>query len=150
MAVPEVIPIVYKSDYPAGIGYRTSTIGRYEGGQFFARVIAAMRQGRWRWYSVLHLFDPDGGHVRSDIWFAGTTPGGEPEAVRRAEEHLAPLLDALPGREYGDIAIRLFRVEFDGGIFGLIDVSDPERVDRAELYPGGLGFHWPWDGEYDT
>lgn len=153
MSVPDVIPILREPDY------RTDTIGRYDGGQFFACVTGATRedyrhgpgwQEHQRWYSVLHLFDSHCSHVRSDIWFAGTTADGQQEAVHRAEEHLTPLLDALRGREYGDIAIRLFRVEFDGVIFGLIDESEPDRGDWAELYPDMLGFHEPWNGEYDT
>jgi hypothetical protein len=153
MALPDVIPIRHEADY------RTDTIGWYEDGQFFACITGATREDYrhgpdWeehtRWYSVLHLFDHEGNHVRSDIWFAGTTAEGQREAVRRAEEHLTPLLDRLPGREYGNIAIRLFRVEFDGVVFGLIDESEPERGDWAELYPNFLGFHEPWNGEYDT
>jgi formate hydrogenlyase regulatory protein HycA len=149
MAVPDVIPILHEPDY------RTDRIGRYDGGQFVACVTGATREGDdrdadSRVYSVLHLFDRDGAHVRSDIWLAGTSAEDEEAVDRRAEEQLTARLDALPGREYGDIAIRLFRVDFDGLVFGLLDESDEERGDWAEPRPNDLGFYPPWDGEYDT
>jgi len=56
----------------------------------------------------------------------------------------------MAGHSYGDIRIRLFRVDFDGVVFGLIDESEPERGDWVELYPDRLGFHEPWNGLYDT
>jgi hypothetical protein len=51
--------------------------------------------------------------------------------------------------------VGLFQTEYDGILFGLIDESgdDPELGhggDWVELYPDRLGFHSPWDGEYDT
>jgi hypothetical protein len=153
VAVPDVIPIRREADY------RTDTIGCHTAGQFFASVTGAFRGSfrHWqegkepmRWYSVLHLFDRAGNHARSDIWFAGTTADGQRETVQRAEEHLSAVLDDLPGRRYGDIAVRLFRVDYDGVVFGLIDESEPERGDWVELYPECLGFHEPWNGLYDT
>jgi hypothetical protein len=35
-------------------------------------------------------------------------------------------------------------------VLGLIDESAPDRGDRVELYPDGLGFHKPCMGLYDT
>jgi hypothetical protein len=153
MAIPEVIPIRREADY------RTDTIGWYARGQFLASVTGAFRGSvkhgpegdePMRWYSVLHVFDPDGNYVESDIWFVGTTADGQRETVQRAEEHLSSLLGELPDREYRDVAVRLFRVDFDGVVFGLIDESDPDRGDWVELYPDCLGFHKPWNGLYDT
>jgi hypothetical protein len=34
--------------------------------------------------------------------------------------------------------------------FELVDESDEERGDWAELYPNRWGFDPPWDGRYDT
>jgi formate hydrogenlyase regulatory protein HycA len=123
------------------------------GGQFFASIHGAVPPGASpfdqtvvRWYVILHLFDQAGHHRQSDIWCAGVAR--LPFEV--AEARLQRLLDELPGREYCDIAIRPFRVEQDGIVFGLIDESDPERGDWAELYPDRLGFHPPWEGLYDT
>lgn len=81
---------------------------------------------------------------------------------------MAALLDGLPEREYGDIAIRPFQLMVDGVLFGLVvehhdresgdgdgDGEDGEgegegEDDWAELHPDQLGFYAPWDGLYDT
>jgi formate hydrogenlyase regulatory protein HycA len=161
---PEVIPIAHVS------GYRTDTIGRYDGGQFFASVTWAFREdytfdvGQWEehklLFAVLHTFDAEGRHRESDIWYAGTQdeqsrlrkPARDRTPVARAEARMAKLLDALPGRAYTDIAIRPFQVVVDGVVFGL--VIEPGEGDAdgdmAEFYPDELGFGPPWDGSYDT
>ncbi|WP_433719493.1 hypothetical protein ACQP2Y_32715 [Actinoplanes sp. CA-051413] len=148
MSLPEVIPIAHKP------GYRTGTIGGYDGGQFLAMVTGAYRhedehrRELMRWYGVMHLFDHAGIHESSEIRFLGA---GQFNEVRLDPEPLRTLLDALPGRRYGDIAIKPFRVDFDGVVFGLIDESgDHGSSNWAELYPARLGFHAPWNGEYDT
>ncbi len=165
MPVPDVIPIAHEP------GYRTDTIGRFEGGQFFASVTYAYRDGYTQaWgpredhkhvFAVLHTFDAAGNHLGSDIWRAGTSgeqrrlqdssPGDDP--ATRAEARLAQLLEALPGREYADIAVRPFQVEFDQVSFGLMieQHGEDETEDNwVELYPDRLGFSEPWNGIYDT
>jgi hypothetical protein len=156
VALPDVIPIRRIADY------RTDRVGRHPGGQFFACVTGAYRQGasigqEWqqhqRWYAVLHRFDREGGHVGSDIWFAGVAADGL-QVRERADEVLAGWLAAIGQVSYEDIAIKPFQVLFDG-VFGLVDESDDDPDeghggDWAELYPNRLGFHEPWDGDYDT
>ncbi|WP_326768391.1 hypothetical protein OG978_31230 [Streptomyces sp. NBC_01591] len=166
MTVPAIIPIAHEPDY------RTDTIGRYTGGQFLASVTYAFPDGftvddGWeehkRLYAVLHRFDHEGRHIDSDIWCAGTyaeqqqRPHGNGSVMARAESRMAALLDGLPEREYGDIAIRPFRLTVDGVLFGLVverhddgDESGEDEDDWAELYPDRLGFYAPWDGQYDT
>ncbi|GAA3024445.1 hypothetical protein GCM10020229_39650 [Kitasatospora albolonga] len=165
MSVPEVIPIRHEPDY------RTSTIGRCRGGQFFASVTATLPedwsdgdwQSRKRWYSVLHRFDEAGRHLDSRIQFTGTTADGERKAVDAAGLLLAEWLDALPDRQYQDIAIAPFEVRFEEALFGLVVEEDEDgepgeegeeegegRGVWVELYPDGLGFTAPWDGCYDT
>ncbi|MGW6416731.1 hypothetical protein [Streptomyces sp. NPDC055055] len=159
MSVPEVIPIRHEPEY------RTSTIGRWQGGQFFASVTAAFPEGwsgdDWqsqkRWCAVLHRFDEAGRHLDSRIQFTGSTAEGEQKAIDAARLLLAEWLDALPERQYQDITIAPFEVRFEGVLFGLVveedvDVEDEEE-DRgawAEFYPDGLGFNAPWNGCYDT
>jgi formate hydrogenlyase regulatory protein HycA len=146
MAVPSVIPIVHEA------GYHTDTIGAYTGGQFLANFSGAFRGepgprlgDEVHWYAYVHRFDDDGVHLSSNFRFITTTPPDSvhlgPEERERGERELAALLDTLDGRAFGDIAIRLFQVEHGG-------VADGEEW--VELYPEGLGFHPPWDGEYDT
>jgi formate hydrogenlyase regulatory protein HycA len=96
----------------------------------------------------LEVFDHEGNHRSSDISLVHAGRFCDEDA---SEELLFALLNTLPGGRFGDIAIRPFRVEFDGVIFGLIDESG-EHLDSdwAELYPDRLGFQHPWHGEYDT
>ncbi|MFI7499295.1 hypothetical protein ACIBVL_12415 [Streptomyces sp. NPDC049687] len=158
MAVPDVIPIGYAPRH------RTESIGRYAHGQFLASVTYAFPEGfrldeGWeehkRLYTVLHTFDADGHYRDSDIWCAGTwaqqtrNPHGEDSILTQARIRLAHLLRSLPGRSYTDIAIRPFRVTFEGVLFGLV-LREDEDGPWAELYPDRLGFAEPWDGTYDT
>jgi hypothetical protein len=64
---------------------------------------------------------------------------------------LTEMLDALPGRTFGNIKIKPFQAEFQGVLFGLVDESE-ERDGEPwfELYPDRLGFSEPWHGAYDT
>lgn len=132
-------------------GYRTDTIGRHAGGQFYAAVcsLPSNRPGAdlrddtdRRCYEYLHLFDADGRHTSSRIHLIGYG--------RNVPNTLSNLLATLDGVEYDDIAIQPFRLEYDGYTFGLIDESDPERGPWFELYPDQLGFHPPFNGDYDT
>jgi len=153
MAIPERVPIAYEP------GYRTGSIGTYEGGQFFGSVTATVEDGagasaEWyrykRWYAVLHRFGPDGTHTGSQIWCAGTSEN-ENASIDSAEACLAGWLETLPGRVFGNIAVKLFQVEFEGHTFGLVDQSQEYGgQDHAELVPDDLGFDPPWDGCYDT
>ncbi len=163
MPVPEIIPIAHEPDY------RTSTIGRFDGGQFFASITYASpeseerddaREGRKQLYAVLHKFNPEGSHTDSDIWCAGTWDQqqrhryDEHSPLNLAERKLEGMLAGLPGREYGSIAIRPFQLTVDGVVFGLVTECHGEDEDGehdwAELYPDGLGFGDPWDGECST
>ncbi|GAA2604445.1 hypothetical protein GCM10010399_39220 [Dactylosporangium fulvum] len=155
--LPEVIPIKYLPDY------RTDRIGRHAGGQFFADITGAYQEGvtpghDWRHqqriYAVLHRFDDGGHHVGSDIWFAGVR-AESPAAVERAEQVLSGWLSDIGPVTYCDITIRPFRADFDNVVFGLIDETTDDPYEGhggpwAELHPQRLGFHEPWDGEYDT
>ncbi|MEU8001524.1 hypothetical protein AB0B66_10225 [Catellatospora sp. NPDC049111] len=157
MRLPEVIPIKYEPDY------RTNLIGRFPGGQFFADVTGAYQEGvavgddwrqQMRIYAVLHRFDNSGHHLGSDVLFAGVRADGN-VVVEQAEQAVTGWLSDIGPVTFCDIAIRPFRVDYDGVIFGLIDETseDPEETHGgpwAELYPQRLGFHEPWNGEYDT
>jgi hypothetical protein len=153
VSVPDLIPIAHEPEY------RTDTIGRYSGGQFYAQIHGARRDDdqdldlqceRVRWYVYLHLFDAEGRHVKSDISLLGVAPYFRGQLREQGEAHLAHLLDQLPERRLADIAVQPFRVLYDGVTFGLIDESDAERGDWVELYPDRLGFTHPWDGDYST
>ncbi|WP_380284388.1 hypothetical protein [Kitasatospora purpeofusca] len=150
MSVPEVVPIAYEPDY------RTDTIGRFRGGQFLASVTFAVPQGAAdprvpSCFAVLHRFDDAGRHLDSRIEAVPGAFGGE--VAKTAGRLLERWLDALPEREFGDVAIAPFAVHVDGVLFGLVLERHHEGAaedDWAELYPDRLGFHAPWDGTYDT
>lgn len=163
MAVPNVIPIAYEPKH------RTESIGRYADGQFLASVTYAFPEGfrlddGWeehkRLYTVLHTFDAAGNYRDSDIWCAGTwaeqqrNPHGDDSVLTRARVRLATLLRSLPRRSYTDIAVRPFRLTFEGVLFGLVVREDKDEDGEpetwAELYPDRLAFAEPWDGTYDT
>ncbi|WP_327003034.1 hypothetical protein OHA72_49455 [Dactylosporangium sp. NBC_01737] len=96
----------------------------------------------------MHRFDHDGRHESSTIRrIALSRYLTDPDAADRI---LTGLLYELDAPRFGDIAIQPFRLTCDGVLFGLIDESDPDRGDWAELYPDRLGFTPPWDGTYST
>ena len=157
VAPPDRIPIKREA------AYRTDQIGHHAQGQCLGNVVGeylggyrtGMGREDLRWYAYLHHFDNDGTYLCSDIEFVGTNVEDQTEVVARAEALLAEWLSQLDGLVYGDIAVRLFQTRYDGIMFGLVDESDADPDlghggDWAELYPDRLGFHAPWNGEYDT
>lgn len=151
MAVPGKIRICREADYV------THHLGIFRGcRQFMGFVTATLPSPSptdWevhkRWYAVLHRFDPLGDHLGTDAWFAGTSADGEDEAIDRAR--LSEMIESLGRIMYCDIDVKLFQVEVDGQIFGLVDGSDPEEgIERVLLLPNDLAFFAPWDGSYDT
>jgi formate hydrogenlyase regulatory protein HycA len=155
MAIPQVIPIAHEPDG------RTATVGHYADGQFLASVTYAYPAGYlpddgWeqhrRLYAVLHTFDADGVHRDTEVWCGGTWADQQrdPAVLGLAGAHLTKLLETLPSRAYGDIAVRPFRRVLDGVLFGLLVESEEEGDEWAELHPDRLGFGPPWDGAHDA
>ena len=158
MAIPERIPVTYFEDY------YTSHIGFYNNGkQFWAQIVASIdpnihnepRHGdEWhkykRWYAILHKFDEHGKHLETEHWFAGTTADGEQEVIERARQRRDDMITKLGHVEFRDIAIRLFQVEIDKDLFGLIDTSSTEFGETVTMEPADFVFYPPWTGEYDT
>lgn len=133
--VPECVPITYEPDY------RTNLIGRYDAGLFLAGFCDT---------TYLHLFDTEGRHQGSRIGLAEAALGARADVDDRMAR-LQAEVDALPGRAYGDIAIRPFSVEHaDGRRWGLFDETVDFGFPHAELLPDSLGFNPPWNGIYDT
>ena len=133
MPVPDRIPIAHEP------GCRTDLIGTWDDGLFFAGYCGM---------TYLHLFDHDGNHVRSDIRIAE-------EALGTADVHacmsrLREVVTALPGHRFGDIAVRLFCVEYGGSKWGLFDLTAEHAHPHVEMEPDCLGFRPPWNGLYDT
>lgn len=161
--IPEVIPVKRYDIGHSGTQY----IGKYgKGNQFWGQVVATFRKpdvmpndvassaDEWPfrkcWYAILHKFDSSGMHLGTEHKFTGTTADGEGGVVAEAETHMKNFIDALGPVKFGNIAIRLFKVEIDGTVFGMVDTSSEEWGDTATMEPGDLVFYPPWNGEYDT
>jgi formate hydrogenlyase regulatory protein HycA len=153
VAIPKSIKVAREK------GYHTDRIGKCgDGKQFMGFVVAAIpsplprnRRALERWYAVLHTFDKKGKHLNTEAWFAGTSTGGDREAIDKAQARLDKMIAALGKVKYGDVKVGLFKVEIDGHTFGLVDASEPdEDYERVQLLPNDLVFFEPWDGSYDT
>lgn len=116
MAYPEVIPISYEPDY------HTDTIGRWEG-----KPRQVVRRAP-------HLRSARGVASIDDLEATGAADDRHRESVDRADRLVRTWLAELPGVEFGDIAIRPFRVEADGVLFGLV-LEEHDGTQWAELYP---------------
>lgn len=157
--VPDLIPVKRHLHEHSGTKY----IGQYaKGNQFWGRVVADFRapssdadasddwESRKRWYAILHKFDSNGNHLGTDYKFTGTTADGEVDVWDLAKSHMDNFISSLGPVRYGDISIKLFKVEIDGTAFGMIDTSTEEWGDAVTMEPGDLVFNPPWDGQYDT
>jgi hypothetical protein len=111
-----------------------------------------------RWIAVLHLFDADGNHLRSESRLGGYDIEGWDEACGKVDMELQKLLAPLRKKQpkLCDIYVRLFSVVLDGVTHGLFYTHhvEPEEDYEGEwvmLEPRDIMFHPPWDsGEYST
>ena len=135
--VPPLIRIARVGDY------RTHSIGRFAGGQFYGdELFDPKSDGVGHGTVVLHRVDDRGHHLGSTV--RTKVP------YELTEEQLSVLLAELPQWSYADIAIRPFRVELAGVIHELVDQSEDHGAPRVGLYPQDLMFTPPWDGSYST
>ncbi|RTL37018.1 MAG: hypothetical protein EKK48_25150 [Candidatus Melainabacteria bacterium] len=126
--LPDLIPVKRFDIECSGTKY----IGKYaHGNQFWAQVVATFRNpiaaqlgadavNDWRsrkcWYAILHKFDAQGNHLGTDYRFTGTTADDEAVAFEEAIRHMNRSISALGRVKFGDIAIRLFKIEIDGSV----------------------------------
>jgi hypothetical protein len=111
-----------------------------------------------RWIAVLHLFDADGNHLRSESRLGGYDFEGWDEACGKANVELRAMLAPLGEKqpELCDIYVRLFSIVVDGVTHGLFYTHHVERDEDYEgewvmLEPRDIMFHPPWDScEYST
>lgn len=156
--IPNLIPIKRHENQHSGTHY----IGHYgSGNQFWAQVAAGFRppaggknnkdwESRKCWYAILHKFNSQGDYLSTNYKFTGTTADGESKVIETAKLHMDKFIEELGAIHFGDIAIKLFNVDVDEHVFGLIDTSSAETGDSATMMPGDLVFFEPWKGEYDT
>lgn len=103
-----------------------------------------------RWVAVVHQFDADGTHLRSESRIGGHDGIGIDVACERADAELsrmvAPILPRV--RQVGDVFIRPFEVVLNGVRHGLVY---DDRYEAAVFHPRDVWFYFPWDtGDYDT
>ena len=164
--------------YEASEYGRFQYVGRFDGDkQFMAFVTGAMpgeepypplesnAYEKKRWLAVIHIFDEDGRHLRSESRLGGLDRDGRDAACERAWSELGGLFTELgiASAEPADIYIREFRVNLDDVIHELVYEEEDEENEEAEqdeeetergwvmLWPNDIMFHPPWDsGDYST
>jgi hypothetical protein len=136
-------------------GYHTSSIGTTKSGDQFMGFIVGVEPGLRKsskglsWYAVVHRFDSDGKHLKTDSHFLGTKAWAH--ELEGADARLSEMIARMGPVKYSDVIVRPFSVEIDGQTFGLIDRSEPTKgYLRIDLVPNNLAFFPPWDGFYDT
>ena len=163
MAPPDALLIRYEDFEDA----RFSHVGRYPAGQFLGYVTYASPKvyhpeettvdGQIIWqehtncFAVLHRFDPQGGHIGTDVErVGGTTDSNEQDWAR-----LDAMVAGLGAIALGAIRVRPFQVEIEGILHGLIYETetwdDGQSDEWVMLEPNDVMFHPPWDsGEYSS
>jgi hypothetical protein len=150
---------------------RFDCVGRLDDGtQFMAFVTGCFPDGYilntdnedWlkikRWIAVLHFFDAEGNHLRSESRLGGYEIEGWDEAGGKADVELQKMLEPLRKKrpKLCDIHIGLFSVTLDGVTHGLfythfIEPEEDYEDEWVMLEPRNIMFHPPWDsGEYST
>jgi formate hydrogenlyase regulatory protein HycA len=168
MAEPDTLLIPYE-DFESG---RFTHVGRYGGGNQFMGYVTFASQYVPKFYhteevtadgrllfrqhtncfAVLHPFDAAGRHLGTDV----ERVEGTPDSGQRDWAKLEEMIAGLGVVEFGDIRVKLFRVEVGKVVHGLI--YEPEGWeegyqvgDYVMLEPNDIMFHPPWDsGEYST
>lgn len=150
MPVPERIPIKRVPHY------RTYYAGRWARGQFLGTVISqldrwAVEEGKanWRgysrWFAYPHEFDHHGRYLESAV----ESPGLGPQARTRRSASWRNGSRAFPGSPTA--TSRSGRSAPNTSAWP--SASSSKRATGRTgpmLSPESLGFHEPWDGEYDT
>jgi hypothetical protein len=105
--------------------------------------------GRTKDFVCSFIFDQDGRLTEHSIELIGVRGSYPERSVAMAmERHLS----ALGNHDSTDIWVRLFSVESNGTVFGLIPREYESGEWQVEFMPGNtLSFYAPWEaGEYDT
>lgn len=106
-----------------------------------------------RWIAVIHLFDSDGNHLKTESRLVGFGTD-EPDIFERIDEVFENLLSdyGTKDAQLGDICIKPFSIVIDDIFYGFIYKKDEEHNrERITLWPNDVVFHPPWDdGLYDT
>jgi hypothetical protein len=152
---------------------RFNCVGRLpDGTQFMAFVTGAFPTGlkyylgddwqhKKQWLAVIHRFDADGNHIRSESKLGAFDIEGWEAAGNKAFDHLQRMYAELCDGQRPklcDIWVRPFSVEIDGVTHGLFYEQSEEEPEPGEergewvmLEPQDIMFHPPWNSsEYST
>lgn len=166
MAAPEKLRI------PLDDG-RFENVGRLpDGTQFMAYVTGAFPTGmkyysahdwqyRKKWLAVIHRFDAEGNHIRTETRLGALDIEGREVAGDKAFAHLQDMYSELIAGgepEFCDIWVKLLSVEIDDVTYGLFYARSEEHSAEGEergqwvmFEPRDIMFHPPWDSrEYST
>lgn len=165
MAAPDKLRIPYEEFD----GARFTCVGQYGNGNQFMAFITGAFPGRehypdansnWRekkrWVAVVHQFDADGNHIRSEARVGGFDVEGRAAAGEKASHHLVQMLRelGLESVRASDIYVRPFTTELNGVTYELVyerHVDEGRQVEYMMLWPNDIMFHPPWDsGAYST
>ena len=152
MTIPDKLPIKRIEDY------HTHYLGQVADGRLFwgyqtfvfDKSYSGIQQGEdWqkhrKEYVLVHMFDKDGNYITTKYWVAGLPSDVNDQQL---EDKLNTLVKELGDIVFKDIEIKLFQVQIDNIIFGLVIDENNKLIN---LQPGSsISFHEPWDGEYYT
>lgn len=157
LRIPAEGPIEFVGRLEDGTQYMTFITGAVPDGCLFN-----LDNEDWRkvksWIGVLHLFDAEGNHLRSEARLGGYDIEGWDKACDKAwaqvREMFAPFRSKNPRR--CDILVKPFSVAQDGITHGLVYETfkaeeEGRVVEWVMLHPRDVMFHPPWDsGEWST
>lgn len=142
MSKPLLLPIKRMEDL------HTKLIGRCGDNQFLITetpLIELNGERIQRIYVICYTFDQHGEFIAVDYVSIEANASDLIPSIESANERL---LKALGPFEFRDILVKLFELEIDGIVFGLVYSSE---TDSVNLEPGPvITFMEPWDGEYYT
>ena len=149
MHFPEKIPIERIEDYHTHyLGKAEQALQFWGYVTFLWKVLPKDFDGDWKdnrhEYAVLHLFDTEG-YLETRHWHGGTT---NQVADSTLDSKLKNMISELGEVVYCDIEVKLFQIEIDGEVFGLVP---EDQYGFIELQPNStIAFSAPWDGSYST
>ena len=156
LRIPADGPIEFVGRLDDGTQYLTFVTGAVPDGYIFDR------GEEWRkvkqWIAVLHVFDSDGNHVRTETALGGYDIEGWEKVCEKAESEIRRMFGPLRAKnpKRSDIHVKPFSLTKDNITHGLIyEASRPEEngpeFEWVMLQPRDVMFHPPWDsGEWST
>jgi hypothetical protein len=157
LRIPAEGPVEYVGQLNDGTQYMSFVTGATPDGY-----LLNLEDEEWRkvksWIGVLHLFDSQGNHLKSEARHGGYDIEGWDEACDKAWAEVHAMFNPYRANwlKRCDIFVKLFSVVIDGITHGLVyEVTQAKEdwpvVEGVYLEPRDVMFHPPWDsGEWST